>query len=266
MSENRKPSTIDRLKLLARNSYLWKWLSVVVVLTVVVTVLVNFVVMPAYTRHGVSVTVPDVLDDPYDAAAASLERAGLRPEEIQLRKPNLPRDVVIDQNPSPDARVKPGRRVYLTVNSGDTTTVLVPKVEGFSVREARNRINIQGLAVRDVLPDSIPSLHANTVTRQTPPDGTRVPPGAEVTLWYSTGLGDRQVRVPDVVGMAAEEAQDYLLSRRLRSVVIGEALPDREVADQSPAAGTSVREGFEIRLRLSTAADSTMGRNPIGDR
>ena len=41
MSEIRKPSTIDRLKLLARNPYLWKWLSVVVVLTVVVTVLVD---------------------------------------------------------------------------------------------------------------------------------------------------------------------------------------------------------------------------------
>jgi beta-lactam-binding protein with PASTA domain len=266
MSDSKSPSTIDRLKLLVRNPFLWKWLLVVVALTVVVTVLVNFVVMPAYTRHGVSVTVPDVLDDPYDAAAANLEQAGLRPEQIQLRKPNLPRDVVIDQNPSPNARVKPGRRVYLTVNSGDTTTVLIPKVEGFSVREARNRINIQGLAVRDVLPDSIPSLHANTVTRQSPPDGTRVPPGAEVTLWYSTGLGDRQVRVPDVVGMTAEEAQEYLLSQRLRSVVIGEAIPDRPVADQSPAAGTSVREGFEIRLRLANEEDPEGGQDPTGDR
>jgi len=236
--------------MLAKNPFFWKGLAIFVILATAITVLLNFFIMPAYTRHGVSVTVPDVLDVPYEEAAVKLEEQGLRPEQILLRKPNLPRDVVIDQNPSPEARVKPGRRIYLTVNSGDTTTVLVPKVDGFSVREARNRISIQGLAVSDVRPDSIPSLHANTITRQSPLAGTRVPPGSEVTLWFSTGLGDRQVLVPDVAGMEASEAQAFLLGKRLRSVVIGEAAPGQVVSYQSPAPGTSVREGFEIRLRL----------------
>ena len=246
-----KTSLLQRAKFLFSNVYLWKGLGTFAFIFGIVFVLVNFVLMPLYTRHGVSVTVPDVLDISYDAAASSLEEVGLRPEEIQLRKPNLPRNVVIDQNPSPDSRVKPGRRIYLTVNSGDTTTVLVPKVEGFSVREARNRIMIQGLAVLDVLEDSMPSLHANTITRQSPTAGERVPPGTEVTLWFSTGLGDRQVLVPNVSGMEIRQAQTSLLGKRLRSVVIGEATPEQLVVQQSPAAGTSVREGFEIRLRVS---------------
>ena len=251
MTRSAKQTLWQRLKALLRNLFLWKGLALFVVITGVLYVLFNYLLMPTYTRHGISVAVPDVLDYSFEEATTIIEERDLRSEQVLLRKPNLPRNVVIDQNPSPNARVKPRRRIYLTVNSGDTTTVLVPKVEGFSVREARNRINIQGLAVQDVFPDSIPSAHANTITRQSPVAGQRVPPGALVTLWYSTGLGDRQVLVPDVMGMAAEEAQRYLLNLRLRSVVIGDPTIEQIVRNQSPLPGTSVREGFEIRLRLT---------------
>lgn len=251
MTRSAKHTLLLRLRALLHNLYLWKGLLLFVVITGILYVLFNYLLMPNYTRHGISVAVPDVLDFSFEAAAVVIEEKGLRPEQVLLRKLNLAKNVVIDQNPSPNARVKPGRRIYLTVNSGDTTTVLVPKVEGFSVREARNRIGIQGLAVQDVLPDSIPSAHANTITKQSPVAGERVPPGALVTLWYSTGLGDRQVLVPDVMGMAAEEAQRFLLNLRLRSVVIGDPTIEQIVRSQSPLPGTSVREGFEIRLRLT---------------
>ncbi len=251
MTRSAKQTLLQRLRALLSNQYLWKGLVLFVVITGILYVLFNYLLMPTYTRHGISVAVPDVLDFSFEEAAVVIEQRGLRPEQVLLRKPNLPRDVVIDQNPSPNARVKTGRRIYLTINSGDTTTVLVPKVEGFSVREARNRIMIQGLAVQDVVPDSIPSAHANTITRQSPVAGERVPPGTLVTLWYSTGLGDRQVLVPDVMGMAAEKAQRFLLNLRLRSAVIGDSSIEQIVTSQSPLPGTSVREGFEIRLRLT---------------
>jgi len=251
MTHLRKQTFLQRLQALAGNLYLWKGLAMIFVITGVLYVLFNYLLMPAYTRHGISVAVPDVLDYSPQEAAGVIESFGLRTEQVLLRKPNLPRNVVIDQNPPPNTRVKPVRRIYLTVNSGDTTTVLVPKVEGFSVREARNRIMIQGLAVQDVFPDSIPSAHANTITKQSPIAGERVPPGAHITLWYSTGLGDRQVLVPDVMGMAAQQAQGFLLNMRLRSVIIGDPTIEKIIRSQSPLPGTSVREGFEIRLRLT---------------
>ncbi len=251
MAQTKEPRFTERFRALLSNSYLWKGFGVIVAFITVAYLLVNYLLMPAYTRHGVSISVPDVLDYSYEDAADAVIAQGLRPEEVRLRKPNLPRNVVIDQNPPPNSRVKPGRRIYLTVNSGDTSTVVVPRVDGFSVREARNRIMIQGLAVENVYPDSIPSLHANTITRQDPVSGTRVPAGETVTLWYSTGLGDRQVLVPDITGRTVVDAKQFLLSMRLRSVVIGDPTLEQRVLSQSPAPGTSVREGFEIRLRLT---------------
>jgi len=251
MAPAKKNALLQRLSELVRNGFLWKGIGAIVVVAAVIYVLMNSFLMPMYTRHGVSITVPDVLDSSFEEAAATVREQGLKAELIQLRKPNLARNVVIDQNPLPNSRVKPGRRVYLTVNSGDTTTVVVPKVSGFSIREARNRIMIQGLAVENVFPDTVPSLHANTITRQEPKAGERIPPGEAVTLWYSTGLGDNQVLVPNVIGRLADEAQQFLLNMRLRSVVIGDPTLEQIVKSQSPIAGTSVREGFEIRLRLT---------------
>lgn len=217
--------------------------------------------MPTYTRHGVSLSVPDVRAQQADSARGAIEAAGLLAETIQLRKPNLPRDVVIDQSPPPDARVKPGRRIYLTINSGDTTTVVVPNVEALPIREAQNQLVISDLLVAAVRPDSIPSAHANTITRQEPEAGARVAPRTPVSLWYSTGLGSEMVDVPDVTGMTTHEARQFLLGLRLRSVVLGQrggsdTPAALTVQAQSPAAGTRVREGFEVRLRLDAPDDT----------
>jgi len=240
---------------LLRNRWFLGGLAVMAALAFAVYLLLDRAIMPSFTRYGVAVVVPDVMALPFEDASDRLSGSDLVAEEYVLRKPNLPRDVVLDQRPPAGSRVKPGRRVYLTINTGDTTTVTVPSVIGLSLREAQSRIVVLGLTVPEVLPDSIPASHANTVTRQNPPAGDRVPHGADVTLWYSTGLGERYVQVPDVTGLAADEARSLLLSLRLRSVVLGSHESDRPtVLAQSPAPGTQVREGFEVRLRISEPA------------
>ncbi|QXD13903.1 PASTA domain-containing protein [Rhodocaloribacter litoris] len=215
-----------------------------------VYLLVDAWLMPAYTRQDVAVVVPDVRYYPVDEAERILARHELQVEhEVQRFNPNVEPDVVVDQQPPPNTPVKPGRRVYLTINSGTVPTVQVPGVEGLSLREARNRMMAAGLPVKEVRPDSIPSPAPNTVTRQQPPPGELVPQGTGVILWYSTGLGQAYVAVPDVTGQTIEEARQHLLAYRLRSVVLGTTDSTGVLVEkQSPAPGTRVREGFEVRL------------------
>lgn len=237
---------------LLRNRWFLGGLAVMLAIGIALYLLVDRVIMPSFTRFDVAIVVPDVMTREFDEAAEILEADDLIAEEYVLRKPNLPRNVVIDQRPPAGSRVKPGRRIYLTINTGDTTTVTVPRVLGLSLREAQSRIVVLGLTVPQVLPDSIPASHANTVTRQQPLPGDRVPQGADITLWYSTGLGEAYVQVPDVTGLSSTDAQARLLSLHLRSVVLGgEESEDLVIREQSPAAGTQVREGFEVRLRIS---------------
>lgn len=249
----------DSFRSLLTNGYFWGGLVALIAVALVFYVLVDHLVMPTYTRHDVTVEVPEVTDLSYEDARATLEAQDLRVERVTDRfDPNRPRDVVMDQNPAAQEKVKPGRRVYLTVNTGQVPHVTVPSVEGMSLREARNQLQAQRLAVEE-RPDSIPSPYRNTITRQKPAPGDSIREGSTVTLWYSTGLGEEYVAVPDVTGLTMQEARQRLLDRNLRSVVVGqrdeetfEGLGDPVVVRQSREPGTRVREGFEIRLFLGS--------------
>lgn len=236
---------------LVTNLYFWGGLLGLGLLGGVFYLLMNLVVMPLYTRHDVAIAVPEVRNLPFTEAVAKLEAADLQAEQqVQRFNPDLPRDVVVDQNPAPNALVKPGRRIYLTTNSGLAPQVRVPPLEGTALREAKSRLQSVGLKVSAEIADSIPSPHPGTVTRQDPRPGTQLPQGSGVTLWFSTGLGDRYVPVPPLSGLTVTDALKTLADRKLRWVIIGAVtVPDTQTVKwQSQEPGTSVREGFEVRI------------------
>ncbi len=251
----KKPA--DYLVSLFRNPLFWGGVGLFFVLGVAGLVVFDEMVMPAYTRQDVAIAVPDVKNMPFEQARRIIEASDLQPERIVQRfNPNVPRDVVVDQSPPADARVKPGRHIYLSVNAGSVPTVTVPRVEGLALREAKNRMINAGLKVTSERPDPIPSPYENTVTRQRPDAGETVDRGSEVTLWYSTGLGSDYVEVPDVVGLTISDARRALVERQLRSVAVDAASASDLVTRQSRAPGTRVRQGFEIRLFASSLDDS----------
>lgn len=272
-------SVLRWLHALIRNAYAWGGLAALLVVGLLAYVLVDAVVMPGYTRHGVAVQMPNVQSRPFEEAKQILERQNLRVQRQSGRyNPNVPQNIVVDQTPPPAASVKPGRRAYLTVNAGEARMVTLPDLSGTSLREARNRLTTLGLTVDTVQADSIPSPYPNTVTRQKPPSGDSVREGKGVALWYSRGLGQKNVRVPDVRGMPMATARRYLLEQKLRWVVVDTssvtaqsmtrpdavsadtaAQPSLFVRNQGRAPGASVQAGTEIRLYPTS--DSTLARS-----
>ncbi|MEX0822499.1 MAG: PASTA domain-containing protein [Rhodothermales bacterium] len=258
-SKNVLTDVLPFLRSLVGNTYFWGGVAALGAVLFAGYVLVNHVIMPTVTRQGVSVRVPDLINQPFEQANTELESLDLNVERVVQRyNANFPRDVIVDQNPPPKATVKPGRRIYVTVNSGELQRVAVPDVGGLSIREAVNRLLARGLQVNETLPDSIPAPNRNTVTRQAPAPGDSLTEGSGVSLWYSTGLGASYATIPDVTGMTFEAARDTLLSTQLRSIVVGvedEAdLSELTVQRQSQEPGTRVRAGFEVRLYADEAA------------
>ncbi|WP_022836162.1 PASTA domain-containing protein [Salisaeta longa] len=250
------------LRSLATNKYFWQGLGGLLAIALLVYVVIDFYVMPQYTRHGVSTTVPSVVDQPFETAARTIRAHNLEVEQqIGKFNPNVPQNYVLDQTPPANAGVKPGRRVYLTINRGSIASVRLPDLSGASIREARNRLQALGLRVDTVRADSIPSPYRNTITRQRPAPGDSIKQGRAVTLWYSTGMGEEQKVVPNVVGLRVERAQQRLLRNMLRSVVLRTGTLDEKetgapadstgplyVRDQSRRPGTRVLAGTEVRL------------------
>ncbi|MCS7081648.1 MAG: PASTA domain-containing protein [Bacteroidetes bacterium] len=216
--------------------------------------LLDTVLMPWYTRQRVSVRVPAVVGLAVQDALQKLKAYGLRAELIEVRyDPDFPRDHVLNQAPAPGSEVKPGRRIYLTVNSGEVPMATVPNLKGVSLRNARLQIENYGLSVGEIT--YVNSPFRNTVIDQSPPPLSRVPRGSPVNLVVSSGLGDSTVVVPNVVGLELTEATQVLQGAGLRVGLISfEEQPDapaNRVIRQLPPAGESLLEGAEVNLIVS---------------
>lgn len=259
-------AAFDWLRVLLRNSYFWGGIGGLLFLLLGVYLVIDGMIMPSYTRHGVAVRVPKVEDKPFGKAAQQVRDQNLQVKrQVGRYNPRVGKNVVVDQNPPSSSRVKPGRRVYLTVNAGEVPMVDLPDLNGISVREAKNRVSSLGLEVGTVKPDSIPSPYPNTVTRQRPEAGDSLEQGGTVDLWYSTGLGTDSVRVPNVAGHPVDSARSFLLRHDLRAIVLGKEEGPSRPADTSSARwfvrrqgrtpDTPVRAGTEIRLFVTD--DST---------
>ncbi|MEX1063559.1 MAG: PASTA domain-containing protein [Balneolaceae bacterium] len=221
-------------------------------------------IMPAFTNYNEGVTVPDVTKRSLQEAESTLDLYGLRHEILDRRAHNAyPADYIIDQTPAPRQIVKPNRKIYLTVNTAERPTAVVPDLVNMSLRNAEIQLENYGLTRGTISYES--SRFRNTVLRQSIAAGDTVDQGAVVDLAVSDGLGEEIVRVPDITGNLLSEAQQKLREAGLR---IGEIRfqPSRNVSpntvltmtyDESEITeGDELREGESLNLVVSERFDA----------
>lgn len=214
------------------------------------------VIMPAYTKYGHGITVPDITRMPLDEAAAILESRGLR-HELAAKRSNeaFPPDFVVDQTPNAGMIVKPNRKIYITINTTTTPTVVVPEVQDLSLRNATIQLQNSGLQLGNVTYES--SRFRNSVLRQSIPSGRRVDQHTTIDLIVGDGLGNVMVRVPDVSNMHLTKAQNALLEAGLNVGTIQFQPTDRvapnTVLRYTPDDQPNVYEGTPIDLIVSVS-------------
>lgn len=247
-------STPGRLRSVLTDRAFWLGLGVMAAGFLVLLLLVNFAVMPIWTRHSSTIEVPSVRElAPLDAER-TLWLSGLAAERReQPFNPNLPADIVVDQTPAAGLAVKPGRRVYYYVNASPTDRVAMPSVVSKVQGQATADIEGAGLMVGAVRYDTLRSPHENTVTRQLPEAGRLVPLGTPVSIWLSPGLDpSRRVQVPDLVGMSAEQARE-----RIRDAGLWISPSQQQtgrVTRQTPARGETAPAGSEVAITTDGGA------------
>lgn len=204
-----------KIKSILTNKKLYIAFGVLVAAGSLLLVLLDFVIMPAYTNYGEGVTVPDVSQVSLTDAQDQLTSYGLRYEVAERRANSAyPADYVIDQTPSSDVIVKPNRKIYLTVNTDATPTVEVPDVVNLSLRNAEIQLQNYGLQVGTISYES--SRFKNTILRQSIEPEETVPTGTVIDLAVSDGLGENMVDIPDIQGIRLSEAQQKLQEAGLR--------------------------------------------------
>ena len=173
-----------------------------------------YLFLPSYTNFNESVVVPDVSEGNLEEAIALLEKDGLRYEVADsIYVSNLPPAAVISQDPPASSDVKPGRKIYLTVNKEVPPMVKIPEVFNVSTYQAKLMLDGAGLRIKRI--EYIPDEFKNLV-RYGEHKGKRVKVGdtlpkfSELVLFVGRGLGSQKVEIPDLVGLHYLEAISLL--------------------------------------------------------
>ncbi|MDZ7331119.1 MAG: PASTA domain-containing protein [candidate division KSB1 bacterium] len=221
--------------------------------------IIDKIVMPLYTRHGQSITVPDLTNLFYEDARELLDRLDLKIVEEAKKfdsKSEFPIGTIMSQNPRPGATVKKGRRIYVIVSKGEPT-VTMPRLIGESERNAIFMLENLDLTVGKIYyepSDSSNYLLVGKVVAQSIPAGSEVKIGTTVNFTVISNA--ELVVVPDLVGMNLTDAQRVIANNGLSVGEIfyeekSDLLPET-VIDQFPRAKEQVPRGELVRLWVSS--------------
>lgn len=247
---------------LRRNRLAWN-LTLIAAILVGLT-LAAHLTMQVATRHGARRTVPDFSGIRFDDAQRIARERSLELHiNDSLFVPAYDGGIVLDQLPEGGTEVKPGRTVYVTINSFRQKMVEVPYVAGRSLRQAKNMLEIAGLQIEQLV--YRPDIATNYVleerlegVRITETSRVEAEMGSGVTLHVGVEPGHGTTVVPQIVGLSLRDAKSRLWEQGLN---IGRVRFDQginllnqkeaRVYVQIPAAERRATLGSQVELRLA---------------
>ena len=255
----------------------WSWLKqhtilyhlVVIALVFLGLAVASFIAMALGTRHSAKRTVPDFVglrlgDAEYFAGRRDLKII----INDSLHVASYPGGVILDQLPKGGVVVKPGRKVYVTINSVRQRMVAVPYVAGRSLRQAKNMLETAGLTINHL--EYVEDLATNYVLGEVVDGGevledslvVHTEMGNGVTLRVGVAPNDTATSVPQVIGRSLHEAKSRLWESGLN---VGEIefdgdmdLSDRnraKVYQQLALVDEPLPYGERVSLRLTVDAE-----------
>lgn len=125
---------------------------------------------------------------------------------------------IIMQDPLPNSRVKPGRKIYLTVVARMPEQVAMPDLVDLTLRQAISQLETYGLGVGNL--DYIEDIARNAVLQQTfkgevIKPGTKIEKGSKIDLVIGKGMRDTDVPMPFLIGQNPGEARDRIYKSSL---------------------------------------------------
>lgn len=247
--------------------------------TIGLLALAAHVVMQAGTRHGARRTVPDFSGIPLEQAQRLARENDLElTVNDSLFVPAYEGGIVLDQLPERGVEVKPGRTVYVTINSFGQKRVPVPYVAGRSLRQAKNMLEIGGLEIAELVYRA--DIATNYVLEEyfegkpvLPESRTEAEMGAGVTLYVGVEGGAGSTVVPQLAGLSLREAKSRIWESGLNVGKVGfdagiDLLNEKDarVYVQSPDPERAAALGSRVELRLTLDAGKVAASRETGER
>ena len=128
------------------------WLNLIAMPVVVIAVILGVLHwLDVYTHHGESIIVPNVNGLPVKEAQNEFSKKNLR---VEIVDSNYVKGIlagsVLEQKPAAGSKVKIGRTIYLTINTGEAPKVTIPDIiDNSSFRQAEARLRALGFKLTE---------------------------------------------------------------------------------------------------------------------
>lgn len=231
---------------------------------IVVFVGVTALTLNILTRHNRQKPVSDFIGVHISEVERTARTDGFRLEVVDsIYAPIYGGGTVIEQLPTAGTEVKKGRRIFVTITSHQQKMVPVPFVTGFSLRQAKNMIEMAGLEIKElryVSNIATGNVLAEVVGRDTVRQNSdlQLEVGSGVTLIVGLAPETPWTPVPKVAGLSLGQAKSILWERGFN---VGEAMMDDDinlvnqkeavVYRQSPAYNHSAALGTRVTIHLT---------------
>ncbi|MCH7755143.1 PASTA domain-containing protein [candidate division KSB1 bacterium] len=180
------------------------------IMLVLAVILLDQFAMPWYTKHGEALAVPNVIAQRFEDAKELLELQGLDVVKAgEKNNAHLPFGYVVEQSPLPNRLVKMGRRVYLTISTGERKFQM-PNFIGLSETNARERLKSYSLLLEDIVYRYSAEEPRDVVMAQSKDHGTLVKVGTPIEITVSLGEPTENVIVPSLLGKTFNVAKREL--------------------------------------------------------
>lgn len=161
------------------------------VAVVAAAVFITFRWIDNYTEHGIAIIVPDITGLQEEEAINKLTQHRLMgiPDDYAYIK-GVPVGAIINQRPAANAKVKRGRKIYLTVSSGNQPMITVPDIaDNSSLRQAESRLRAAGfkLAPHDTIDGELDWVYSVRYNGRELQGEEKIPEGSELTLVIGGG-------------------------------------------------------------------------------
>lgn len=124
----------------------------IIILVAIIGLLIIFLWLNIFTRHGESDTVPEVENMSYTGAINLLHEKGFRTDiRDSVYKEDVSPGFVVEQFPKPGAKVKPGRKIFLYINAVHPRELIIDPdnsggeaLKGYSMRQGLAKLEELG--------------------------------------------------------------------------------------------------------------------------
>jgi eukaryotic-like serine/threonine-protein kinase len=222
-----------------------------------ILLIMDQIVFPIALKSGKEIDAPRLVGRSLEVAEeiAQNQNFDLLPDSTEYNN-DYPANTVSFQYPAADTKIKPGRRIRVTVSLG-SKPVLMPDLTGQPKRDAELIIDRMGFTLA-----SQEWVHSNDylkgiVASQYPEGNQAVAENVDIVLYISDGIPETDVIMPNVMELGLSAARDTLLSYGFDMSKIEEQteeapelLPE-SVIDQYPDPGTPTSSKNSVILIVS---------------